>query len=256
MEMNDSATDMTGYPVNPLHMFDTIKWSVPNPLSEYILDDDGSKPEDEVLTPTDTMKTDKSEVTTSSDGKVNEDLTEERLKQIKRSQNRAAQRAFRERKEKRLKELEQELRQSEIHRKQLDEELERLSRANLEMNAENKILLEQSTIDDYGIQGGRFTFPHETDHEKFGSLEEARKYRLKLIQAQGYYYDEAGKEILTVAATWDYLLKLSEQLQFSVTDVLENLKGKQVCHGLGAAYPRALVDLLVQEQCMKDASHS
>lgn len=251
--MNEYAMNMREDPVDPLHSFDAIKMSVPSPLSEYILNGSGSQPEDEVFTPIDTVNAATSDVTISSGGTAGEELSEDKLKQIKRAQNRAAQRAFRERKEKRLKELEQELRQSEVHRKQLDQELERLSKANLEMNAEKKMLLEQGTIDDYGTQGKRFTFPNETDHEHFGSLEEARRYRLNLIQAQGHYYDEAGKEILTIPATWDYFHKLSEQLPFNVAGVLDNLKGKQVCHGLGAAYPRTLVDQLVQEQYIKDA---
>lgn len=250
MEMNESAMDLRKYPIiDPFHTFDVAKVSVPSPFSEHILNGDGSQSQEVVPTPTDSIKADKSNVKMSSDCNTDKELSEEDLRKLKRAQNRAAQRAFRERKENKLKELEEELRQREIHCKHLNEELEQLSRVNLKINAENKTLLEEGNVE---TKGGRFVFPHETDHEQFGSLEEARRHRLNLIQTQRYYYDESGREILTVAATWDYLRQLSEQLEFNVTSVLENLRGKQVCHGLGAAYPRALVDQLVQEQYIKD----
>lgn len=248
--------DMRGYSIDPFDTLDSLKVSVPSPLSEYILNSNGSESGDGVLTPTDNATAAKSDVTVSSNGNSSGELTEEKLKQIKRAQNRAAQRAFRERKETRLKELEQELRQSEARRKQLDEELERLCRANLEMNAENKILLEQGEVGDYGTQGGRFTFPHEIAHENSGSLQESREYSSKIFKTEGHYLDESGKEILTVPATWDYLHQLSEQVQFNVTGVLDSLKGNEVCHGLGAAYPRVLVDQQVREQLVRDASRA
>lgn len=256
MEMDQyAAINMKGQFVDPFNAFDPVKMSVPSSLSEHLLSRKDSQLGG-VFTPTETGNAVKGDITfssTSSSDSVGTKLSEEELKQIKRAQNRAAQRAFRERKETRLKELEQELLESERHRKKLDDELEELRKVNLEMSAENRMLLEQGMLGDNGAQGKHYAFPQESDCEHSKSLHETKRYHSNFIQTQGHYYDESGKEVLTINATWDYLHKLSEQMEFNVTAVLDCLKGSEVCHGFGAAYPRSLVDQLAQEQFLKDA---
>lgn len=72
----------------------------------------------------------------------NNNVTEEEDIIIKRkAQNRAAQRAFRERKEARVRELEQKLNESEKEKKRLFSENERLKKENTVITTENQVLL-------------------------------------------------------------------------------------------------------------------
>ncbi|CCH62695.1 hypothetical protein TBLA_0I00300 [Henningerozyma blattae CBS 6284] len=69
---------------------------------------------------------------------------EEKIKAKKKAQNRAAQKAFRERKEAKLKELEKKLEQSERDKEALERKIEELRRLNMEINAENRLLLKKN----------------------------------------------------------------------------------------------------------------
>ena len=66
------------------------------------------------------------------------------------------------------------------------------------------------------------------------------------------YTDEAGRHVLTVPATWEYLYKLSEERDFDVTYVMSKLQGQECCHTYGPAYPRSLIDFLVEEATLNE----
>lgn len=158
----------------------------------------------------------------------------------KKAQNRAAQKAFRERKEARLKELEQKVMESENDRSVLVKELEELRKLNLEINAENRVLLKKKGgasiehITSASIDH-RFSFPTDKEfYEKFGK------------NLKSDWIDESGGELLTVPQTWEYLNQLCESVEFDVTSVMHILKGQEICHYNGPAYPKSLIDLLVQ----------
>lgn len=177
-------------------------------------------------------------------------LTEEEIAIKKKAQNRLAQRAFRERKETKLKELEHKLLQSEEERHKLAEMLNEIKLQYICVQTENNLLrLDNSTSFTGGVSGldtSRFTFP-KTQVEFINSMvgeshEEANLDSVNLV------YDEPqkpGRKVLAVGAVWDYLQIKSEEEGYERLDLLEVmrlLKGQEVCHGFGPAYPLSMVD--------------
>lgn len=185
----------------------------------------------------------------------------------KKAQNRAAQKAFRERKEARLKELEDKLLESEKNRQSLLKEIEELRKANTEINAENRLLLrngsEKATkshrdlIDD---SNSKYSFPTKDEFSTSmileGKLDDKSAYSPKdnepVMKHNAQYTDESGRHVLTVPATWEYLYKLSNNRDFDVTYVMSKLQGQERCHSHGPAYPRTLIDSLVEEAVSKE----
>lgn len=182
-----------------------------------------------------------------------DNLTEKEIQARKKAQNRAAQRAFRERKEAKLKELERKLMESEQNRESLLKEVEQLRRQNLEINTENKLLLEKggSSLPSKVLSDplkDKFTFP--TEDEFFSSIVSNHGYPVKKLSL--HYQNEQGKKLLTVPATWEYLHRLSDEQDFDIYFVMENLKGKEVCHGHGPAYLKEVIDELVKNSMLED----
>lgn len=175
---------------------------------------------------------------------------EDDFKERKKAQNRAAQKAFRERKEAKMKDLEEKLQKSERSRQCLKNKLEDLQKLNIEMTAEKRQLLLRGEnareLYSPGAAGdsNKYTFP--TEDEFYKSLIDNKKHHGGFI-GKKQYVDEAGKEVLTVAAAWEYLHSLSEAEEFEIYSVMQNLKGAEVCHGYGAAYPKSLIDELVKK---------
>lgn len=176
------------------------------------------------------------------------DENEEDFKERKKAQNRAAQKAFRERKEAKLKDLEEKLQKSEKSRQSLRKELEELQRLNIEMTAEKRRLLRKDSGEYYSTSAAgdsnKYTFP--TEDEFYNSLIDNREEHGESI-AKKQYVDESGKKVLTVAAAWEYLHSLSEVEEFDIYSVMQNLKGAEVCHGYGAAYPKSVIDEVVKK---------
>lgn len=209
------------------------------------------------------------------------DSEEEQIRR-KRAMNRAAQKAFRERKEARVKQLEQQLKDSERDREQLLSELEDLRKHNIEMHAENRILLQtksagvpgvplplplaqglgqgisqgqginQSIPQDLGAGPGtcptKFTFPSKRDFvEELIDLQDQTYDAETVSRTQPVNYSHDGQEMMTISATWEYLHKVSERIDFDLSLVMCKLKGKQVCHGKGPSFYKSDVDRYIQE---------
>ncbi|SCU95872.1 LAMI_0F04170g1_1 [Lachancea mirantina] len=173
-----------------------------------------------------------------------EDLTEEQVLERKKAQNRAAQKAFRERKEAKLREAEEKLRESETSRKALQDELEKLRRENV------NLLSQKSKNTHSGSHGetftqGKFTFP--TESEFMASLVSEGVHGVNIPATKESYMHD-GTKLLTVPATWEYLHEISQERNFDVYYVMQHLQGNEVCHGHGPAYAKCLIDQLV-ERC-------
>lgn len=211
------------------------------------------------------------------------DSEEEQIRR-KRAMNRAAQKAFRERKEARVKQLEQQLKDSERDREQLLSELEDLRKHNIEMHAENRILLQTKSAGIPGVpipgpgplplplplaqslgqgqgqgqsipqgpgQGTcptKFTFPSKRDFvEELIDLQDQTYDAETVSRTQPVNYSHDGQEMMTISATWEYLHKVSERIDFDLSLVMCKLKGKQVCHGKGPSFYKSDVDRYIQE---------
>ncbi|AET38160.1 Yap3p Ecym_2430 [Eremothecium cymbalariae DBVPG len=176
------------------------------------------------------------------------------VKEKKKAQNRAAQKAFRERKEARLKELEQRLKESEENRDALNKEMEELKKQNFVIHNENRILMQRKGSSLPGVvadpEKERFTFPPKDD-----STELQREIEKELSAGRdAVRYVADGKKLLTVPATWEYLHELSLDKDIDVYLIMQKLKGTEVCHGYGPAYTRARIDSLVEE-CLQSNSN-
>ncbi|CCF57990.1 hypothetical protein KAFR_0D03420 [Kazachstania africana CBS 2517] len=169
----------------------------------------------------------------------------------KRKQNRMAQKAFRERKEAKIKELQNRLATTQEDNEKLMNEIKVLKEFNLKINFENnKLLLKQKeiqnntcgmTTDQYDT---KFSFP--TQDQFFANMLNGTvrdQSNLKSVD----YMDSDGNRLLTIPAVWEYLNSLTNYFDIDIPNVMENLKGHEQCNGFGAAYKKSLIDRLVQE---------
>ncbi|KAG7661513.1 FCR3 [[Candida] subhashii] len=183
------------------------------------------------------------------------ELTEEELQLKRKAQNRAAQRAFRERKETKLKELEAKLLQSEEERNKLMEELELIRKQNISISTENEILKSNNGHSDSRFamnheQHSKFDFP-KTQDEFIHGIIEGTNHNLQEQNKNKVYNDTEGHKLLALGAVWDYLQIKTEEanLDFSSIDIaaiMDSLKGNEKCHGFGPAYPLDLVNQVVR----------
>lgn len=188
---------------------------------------------------------------------LNNDQTlndEERKKRI----NREAQRAFRRRKEEKLKEMEQKWLDSENDKKQLLKQIEELKKTTYEMSIENKELQKKNltSSSEYKNMSStssishspNYNFPNKTEYVQYiyaGSPHEAYLTQLKDID---YQTDEG--EAITVSKTWDYLFRKLQEKElegytFDTWQIMNLMKGHEVCHGSGAAYMKSFVDSVI-----------
>lgn len=187
------------------------------------------------------------------------DLSEQELQLKKKAQNRAAQRAFRERKETKLKELEAKLLESEIERQKLAEQLDSIRKKNISM--ENGIFLNKS--DSKGVDrvsAKEFSFP-KTEDDFIQGLVGGTDHHIDNNTIYKVYDspDHPGNRILGIGAVWDYLQIKVEELDLDYTsvdisEIMFKLKGHERCHGYGPAYPLALVDRVISE-CLQDQDY-
>lgn len=173
-------------------------------------------------------------------------LNEEELAIKKKAQNRLAQRAFRERKEMKLKELELMLLQSEEERQQLLDKLNEIKAQFNTLQNENQRLRSCSRGVNNVSEGGTFLFP-ESQKDFVEEMITDKKHDMSSAQVNKVYEvpQAPGRKVLGVGALWDYLLIKREEEQYENLDlieVMELLKGTEVCHGFGPAYPLDVVE--------------
>lgn len=193
--------------------------------------------------------------------------SEEELYQRRKAQNRAAQRAFRERKEGKLKELSGKLANAESAREKLEKQLEELKKRNMMLDLENKILQKKQEgqqadeMDELLLKNaeaatsilsfkfpsaGKWDFINGTiDWKVHGGVDKTDVEANKL----GYSYEiQDGEKVLTVSAVWDYLVefsKLNDNVVLNIPEIMAELRGQEKCHGFGPAYPLKLVNEIV-----------
>ncbi|KAG5358254.1 hypothetical protein CJU89_4762 [Yarrowia sp. B02] len=184
---------------------------------------------------------------------LDDDLTTKR-----KAQNRAAQRAFRERREQRLKELEDKVAEVEQERERLAAENERLQRENTVITTENKVLMETavskgpaSSPDPTLPPTGKAHFPYKqlqemrakTQDTLLGGHEPPGDKNLKII-----YQSEASHEtMLGAAAVWDTIAKHAEEEEFDIDLVARLIQGHQRCEGFGPVFPLRVVEDAIKE---------
>lgn len=185
------------------------------------------------------------------------ELNDHELTIKKKAQNRLAQRAFRERKEFKLKELENKLLQSEEERQKLLEKLDEIKLQFISVRTENRFL---RSAESSSAAPGFGTAPIETS--KFVFPQSQQEFISEMVGGTGHnvnqdtinkVYEEPqnpGRKVLAIGAVWDYLQIKAEEEQFENVDMMEVmtlLKGNESCHGYGPAYPLDLVESVLRQ---------
>ncbi|KAG7800620.1 hypothetical protein KL929_000159 [Ogataea haglerorum] len=191
-------------------------------------------------------------------------LSEETLQAEKRkAQNRAAQRAFRERKEIKLKELSAKLSQSEGERRRLLQEIEELKQKNTLLGIENEMLQKMETpalSKSHSATRGQYDFP-QTREDFIKSVVDVRTSAPEapaagvphsMVDGVPYTiqaYNHNNEKVLTVAAVWDYLNEIAAEkdINLDIPGIISQLRGAEVCHGYGPAYPVSVVNAVVEK---------
>ncbi|EEQ38240.1 putative fluconazole resistance protein [Clavispora lusitaniae] len=172
-------------------------------------------------------------------------LTEIELGIKKKAQNRLAQRAFRERKETKLKELETKLLESEEERDKLREQLEAIRSRHAVLSTENSVLrsgAEALCPPQEGNTVHKFTFPKTQEQFIQDMMQGNNTHQVKAETVNSVYEEprNSGRKLLAIGAVWDYLQIKQEEEAYENVDMMEVtmlLRGKEKCHGYGPAYP-------------------
>lgn len=180
-------------------------------------------------------------------------LTEEELTIKKKAQNRLAQRAFRERKETKLKELETRLLHSETERQMLLEQLEQIRSLFVLVHTQNERLRmsHNGGLDQEPLVSFPRTQKAFVEHMTKGKAHKVSGDTMNKV------YDEPlkpGLKMLGVGAVWDYLQIKREEEKYEDIDMLEVmdlLKGSELCHGFGPAYLLLFVDSTLEQVAAK-----
>lgn len=186
--------------------------------------------------------------------KDDSELNEEELQMKRKAQNRAAQRAFRERKETKLKELECKLAESEEEKRRLLSQLNLAKQQNFSILTENEYLKNKSSSEQNLVNKSDDTMNvilPKNQRDFIYGLAGNHQVNNDTINKVYENPEVPGKKLLAVGAVWDYLqLKSQESEKYENLDILEImgcLKGNERCHGYGPAYPLELVEQVVDE---------
>ncbi|KIW07475.1 hypothetical protein, variant [Verruconis gallopava] len=158
----------------------------------------------------------------------------------RKAQNRAAQRAFRERKEKHVKDLEARLSELETSASVLASDNQRLKLALQRATTENEILRATSRPNSiYGISHPLSPNPNEQSDQTDYSYNST---------GSGQSPD-GGDVLLPASATWDLIQghPLVRQGFVDIADVCERLRGAARCDGSGPVFAERVVRRAIEE---------
>ncbi|KAF5022146.1 hypothetical protein F66182_5796 [Fusarium sp. NRRL 66182] len=165
----------------------------------------------------------------------------------RKAQNRAAQRAFRERKEKHVKDLEAKLAGLEAAQQQSSLENERLKRDLQKISTENEILRATSHMSQGSISPEPATGPMRFKPTDFYS--NVLQNHANKSPSHRIVTSDNGERLLAVAATWDFIIshELFKKGLVDIADVAERLKNCARCDGQGPVFPeRSITDAIEQ----------
>ncbi|KAK6224946.1 bZIP transcription factor [Colletotrichum tabaci] len=166
-----------------------------------------------------------------------EDLTPAQSR--RKAQNRAAQRAFRERKERHVKDLEAKLADLEAEAQQKSTENERLKREMQKISTENEILRATSSMNGHHSSASpepRTTGPmHYNPKDFYTDLLAPHNNK---TPSHRVAISSDGERLLAAGATWDFIIShpLFKRGMVDVGDVSERLKNQARCDGQGPVF--------------------
>ncbi|KAL0937656.1 bZIP transcription factor [Colletotrichum truncatum] len=166
----------------------------------------------------------------------------------RKAQNRAAQRAFRERKEKHVKDLEAKLANLEAEAQQKSTENERLKREMQKISTENEILRATSSMNGHNSSTSpepRMTGPMHYNPKDFYS--DLLAQHNNKTPSHRVAISSEGERLLAAGATWDFIINhpLFKRGLVDVGDVSERLKNQARCDGQGPVFSeRCIIDAI------------
>ncbi|KAK5959673.1 bZIP transcription factor PWA37_003036 [Arxiozyma heterogenica] len=221
------------------------------------------------------------------------DLSERSKESKKKIQNRKAQKAFRLRKEAKMMELERKLNESEMIQSQLHEEVNKLKNENILINNVyrrlNNVHRKSPSLspsnDSNSTSPPKYDVVFPTIGEFYNALiDNDSKHTNNHDQVSNLQYnDKDGNILLTIPATWKYLLDLHkksslaennnnssssnsnngaynntvttstsgddgdwEENEMDIDLIMASLRGHEECHGHGPAYKKSLIDQVIK----------
>ncbi|PGH31623.1 hypothetical protein GX50_05615 [[Emmonsia] crescens] len=169
----------------------------------------------------------------------------------RKEQNRAAQRAFRERKERRVRDLEQELNQCKSNYSSLMEDHKSLKRQIEKVATENEILRATSNnnVQESIADCGPNQVPTSTSLLRNLTDYSTRTRGKKELAHRTVSREKEGEKLLDASATWDLILRhLSNRgVNLDVQDIYDRLKGYAVRDGQCPAIDEAHVLQAIKE---------
>ncbi|KID89496.1 bZIP transcription factor (Fcr3) [Metarhizium guizhouense ARSEF 977] len=169
----------------------------------------------------------------------------------RKAQNRAAQRAFRERKEKHVKDLEAKLAHMEAAQQQASVENERLKRDLQKVSTENEILRATSSVTN-GHHISHSPEPTTTGPMRYNPTDfysNVLQNHKNKSPSHRIVTSDDGERLLAAGAAWDFIIDhdLYKRGLVDVGDVSERLKSCALCDGQGPVFSeRSIVHAMEQ----------
>ncbi|CAJ2503933.1 Uu.00g113270.m01.CDS01 [Anthostomella pinea] len=174
----------------------------------------------------------------------------------RKAQNRAAQRAFRERKERHVKDLEAKLASLEAAQTHTATENEKLKRDLQKMSTENEILRATSSVatnhkgnGSMSPPGGIPTTTGPMQYNPTDFYSDLLQNHANKTPSHRIVESSGGERLLAAGATWDYITghELFRKGMVDVGDVSERLKSQAKCDGQGPVFEeRAILQAIVE----------
>ncbi|KAI0476096.1 hypothetical protein GGR56DRAFT_674599 [Xylariaceae sp. FL0804] len=174
----------------------------------------------------------------------------------RKAQNRAAQRAFRERKERHVKDLEAKLATLEAAQSQTATENQKLKRDLQKISTENEILRATNNVATAAVQNGSMSppggIPTTTGPLQFNPTDfysDLLQNHANKTPSHRVVESPGGERLLAAGATWDYIInhELFKKGLVDVGDVSERLKSQAKCDGQGPVFEeRAILRAIVE----------
>ncbi|RYP73931.1 hypothetical protein DL770_007691 [Monosporascus sp. CRB-9-2] len=174
-----------------------------------------------------------------------EDLTPAQSR--RKAQNRAAQRAFRERKERHVKDLEAKLASLEAAQSQTASENEKLKRDLQKISTENEILRATSSIQaqrgSMSPPGGVPTTTGPMQYNPTDFYSDLLENHTNKTPSHRIVESESGERLLAAGAAWDLIInhELFRKGMVDVGSVSERLKPQAKCDGQGPVFEECAV---------------
>ncbi|KAI0172730.1 hypothetical protein GGR52DRAFT_419520 [Hypoxylon sp. FL1284] len=181
----------------------------------------------------------------------------------RKAQNRAAQRAFRERKERHVKDLEAKLASLEEAQHRTANENEKLKRDLQKMSTENEILRATSNVQAQaaqangagGVAGAAMSSPPPTtttgpmQYNPTDFYSDLLQNHANKTPSHRIVESSAGERLLAAGATWDYIInhELFRTGRVDVGDVSLRLKSQAKCDGQGPVFEESVILQAIEE---------